>query len=298
MLNRIFSRPAAALDLHVAGQDLSFTGIDEFDFALSGRTAVPAAKIQRLIQCSSQELRAEARTIKDIEKHFVDILSRSIEDPTTLNDSLRELDPLIFSQDHHWREIVMAVNECGDEYNAYRRVALVKYMQYLAARQDIIKYLYSEKKRQQNRGGDSELAGERLKDTLILEAGDPSASDPTAAGANGDATYERLPKGESLTVRLAPGESVDILLSRHRCRLSNHDGLEFTDDRGRNHALSGKRTLVGRDADCAIVLDPTWRDVSRRHLLIETINQGAIRFTDMSAHGTYINPAQLHETAP
>lgn len=290
MLNKLFSsRPLPALELHIADQTLNFLSIADFEFALDGRTAVPSGKIQRLVQCSMQELRAEARTIKEVEKRFVDILSRSIEDPKSINRSLREMDPLIFSQDHEWREIISSLNETGDEFDGYRRVALVKYMQYLAARQDIIKHLYSEKKRHSN-SSDREIEGE-LKDTVILDG------TLVASAGDDDEDYERLPKGESKRIFLPDGQEMEVLLSRHKCRLSNHDGFEFTDDKGHKHKLGEERTIVGRDALSTIVVDPTWRDVSRKHLVIEVQGRDQLLFTDMSSHGTYINSEYLEETS-
>lgn len=292
MLNKIFSRPLPALELQVGEQHFNFLGIADFEFALGGRTAVPSGKIQRLVQCSMQELRAEARTIKEVEKRFVDILSRSIEEPKSINRTLRELDPLIFSQDHMWRDIISGLNELGDEFDAYRRVALVKYMQYLAARQDIIKHLYSEKKHYQTSSGDKDIENELLKDTVILEGTLISGS---PADDNDDLT--RLPKGESMSIQLPVGQEMEILLSRHKCKLNNHDGFEFIDDKGKSHELSDDRTIVGRDALSTIVLDPTWRDVSRKHLVIEIVDKTSLKFTDMSSHGTYINNANLEQTA-
>ncbi|MDZ7735533.1 MAG: FHA domain-containing protein [Gammaproteobacteria bacterium] len=237
-----------------------------------------------------QELRAEARTIKEVEKRFVDILSRSIEDPKSINRSLRELDPLIFSQDHNWREIISGLNEMGDEFDAYRRVALVKYMQYLAARQDIIKHLYSEKKRYSTNGGDKEQEGP-LKDTVIL--------DGTLVATTGEENdeYERLPKGESKHVHLPAGQEMQVLLSKHKCKLANHDGFEFEDEKGTRHKLSEARNIIGRDALSTVVLDPTWRDVSRKHLVIEIHGKNDLQVTDMSAHGTYINSEFLEQTS-
>lgn len=291
MLNKIFSsRPLPALELCVAEQTVHFLSIADFEFALGGRIAVPSGKIQRLVQCSMQELRAEARTIKEVEKRFVDILSRSIEDPKSINRSLREMDPLIFSQDHNWREIISSLNEMGDEFDAYRRVALVKYMQYLAARQDIIKHLYSEKKRYSTSNSDKESEGE-LKDTVILDG------TLVAAPSDENDDYERLPKGESIRIFLADGQEMEVLLSRHKCKVHNQDGFEFQDDKGRMHKLGSGRTIIGRDALSNIVLDPTWRDVSRKHLVIEVHDKNQLLFTDMSSHGTYINSEYLEETS-
>lgn len=290
MLNKIFAKPLPGLALQVAGQTYHFTGITDFEFALGGRTAVPSGKIQRLVRCTMQELRAEARTIKDVERRFVDILSQSIEQPKSINRSLRELDPLIFSQDHHWREIVDALNEIGDEYDAYRRVALVKYMQYLSARQDIIKHLYSEKKKYSS-NGISESEGE-LKDTVILDSNVAEAPGPDGGG-----DFERMPKGEAIPVVLPQGEAIEILLSRHKCKLSHHGhGIELQDEKGAKYRLNSGRNTVGRDAQSTVVADPTWRDVSRLHLVIEVQDHQNLQLTDMSSHGTYLPGACFDPT--
>lgn len=291
MLNKLFlSRPLPTLALRLVDQTFNFASIADFEFALGGRIAVPADKIKRLVQCSMQELRAEARTIKEVEKHFVDILSRSIEDPKSINRSLREMDPLIFSQDHQWREIVAGLNEVGDEFDAYRRVALVKYMQYLAARQDIIKHLHSEKKRHQTNGDAKDSVGE-FKDTVILDG------TLVSPAGDGDEDYERLPKGESKTIHLSSGQQMEVLLSRHKCKLKNQDGFEFEDSRGNTHKLSEDRNVIGRDALSSVVVDATWRDVSRKHLVIEIQGQEEFQITDMSAHGTFIDGEYLEHTS-
>ncbi len=136
MLNKLFAKP---LELTVGEQTISFLSIADFEFSLAGRTSVPSSKITAMVKCSTKQLQTEAHTIKDIEKRFVQILSRSIEDTSSISRSLKELDTSIFSQDHKWRNIIGALNEGGDEFNPFRRVALVKYMQYLSSRQDIIK---------------------------------------------------------------------------------------------------------------------------------------------------------------
>jgi len=54
---------------------------------------------------------------------------------------MRELDPLIFSEDHGWRDIIMVLNECNEEFNSLRTTALTKYMQYLSSIDDTIGYI-------------------------------------------------------------------------------------------------------------------------------------------------------------
>ena len=291
MLNKFFSKP---IELTIGEQVLRFCSIPDFEFCLTGRTSVPSKKITELVKLPAKKLKTEAVTIKDIEKRFVNILSRSIENPNSINQALRELDPTIFSQDHNWRSIIGALNEGGDELNPFRRIALVKYMQYLSSRQEIIKYLYSEKQAQLNGGaksaedGNDETSSDKLSGTFILEN---TLFEPFKEGKQDE--FERMPKGEAVSVKLAAGREIDIRLSKHKCVISSKNGIEFIDQAGNRHPLGKGRNVVGRDTSSNIKIDSTLRDISRLHLLIENLGDNYLQITDMSSHGTFLHPSLL-----
>ena len=291
MLDKLFAKP---LELKVGEQALSFVSIMDFEFCLSGRTSVPSSKITDLVKCSTKQLQAEAHTIKDIEKRFVAILSRSIENPPSINRSLKELDTSIFSQDHAWRFIIAALNDSGDEFDPFRRIALVKYMQYLSSRQEIIKYLYSEKKKpkaeRQEKNGDEQEGGP-FKDTLIFENTlfNPNSDNPKAH------EFERMPKGESVTATLKPKERIIVMLSKHKCEIEANGQIFFIDQAGRKHVLDKGRNVIGRDASGTVVIDSGLRDVSRMHLVIENLGDNSLQLTDLSSHGTYIPSVLLED---
>ncbi len=291
MLEKLFAKP---MELVVAGQTISFLSIADYEFCLSGRTSVPSKKITDMVKCTAKQLQVEAHTIKDIEKRFVAILTHSIEDPPSIRRSLKELDTSIFSQDHGWRNIITALNDSGDEFNPFRRVALVKYMQYLSSRQDIIKYLYSEKKKlagEKQNGKSETIEGDQFKDTLIFENTiyEPDVDSPKG----GD--YERMPKGEAVITTLKPKQRIIIMLSKHKCEIEANGQISFIDQAGRKHALELGRNVIGRDASGTVIIDPGLRDVSRMHLVIENLGDNSLQLTDLSSHGTYIPAAFLKE---
>ncbi len=290
MLDKFFAKP---MELKIGEQTISFLSIADFEFCMHGRTSVPSSKITDLVKCSTKQLQKEAHTIKDIEKRFVAILSRSIENPPSINRSLKELDTSIFSQDHGWRNIIGALNEGGDEFNPFRRIALVKYMQYLSSRQDIIKYLYSEKKKptddKQDSNGDQKEE-DQFKDTLIFEN---TLFEPGSKDSN-NGHFERMPKGETVATTLKPGESIIVMLSKHKCEIEANGQIFFIDQAGRKHVLDKGRNTVGRDATGTVIIDSGLRDVSRMHLVVENLGNNSLQLTDLSAHGTYI-PSLLLE---
>ncbi|HEY4732074.1 MAG TPA: FHA domain-containing protein [Gammaproteobacteria bacterium] len=290
MFDFILNKP---IELKVGDQILKFSTLADYEFCMSGRTAIPSSKITDLVKFSTEQLKKEARTIKDIEKRFVSILSKSIEDPASINRALRELDPLIFSQDHSWRDIISGLNNGDDALNPYRRIALVKYMQYLSSRQEIIKYLYNEKKQNYKVGADtysgmSESA--EFKETLLL---DNTVFEPGAQDLTKENAFERMPKGEAITIILAPTEEIDILLSKHKCKLAAQNGIQFIDQAGRVYKLNKGRNLIGRDSVSNIMIEPSLRDVSRLHLVIENFGDNTMQLTDLSSHGTYLSSKYL-----
>lgn len=294
MLKRLFTKP---LELKVGEQLLKFESVADFDFCLAGRIAVPSKKITDLVKFSTDQLKKEARTIKDIEKRFVNILSQSIDENTSINRAMRELDPLIFSQDHSWREIIAALNSGGEELNELRRIALAKYMQYLSSRQEIIKYLYNEKKKLLKEPSDIDAPeGSEFRETLLL---DNTVFEESPEETKQKKETERMPKGEAVTVTLAPNEEMDIILSKHKCKIAAKNGIQFTDQAGRTYTLQKGRNVVGRDTVSNIMMEPTLRDISRLHLVIENFGNNSLQLTDLSSHGTYIPTKYVeHRSSP
>jgi FHA domain-containing protein len=291
MLNKFFAKP---IEITVGEQELKFNSLSDFEFALAGRTSVPAKKITSMVKFSLDELKKEAKTIKEIEKKFVSTLSKSIEDPGSINRALREMDAQIFSQDHGWRSIIGALHSGDEELNEFRRVALVKYMQYLSSRQEIIKYLYSEKKKHVKSSSSSNgaEAGSEFKDTLILEN---TVFEPLSGGKE-NLEMEKMPKGENVTIRMKAGKEIDVLLSKHQCKIiGGESSSKFIDEAGRSYDLKIGKNVIGRDSKSDIMLDPGLRDISRIHLVIETDDTNTLYMTDLSAHGTYI-PAKYLES--
>jgi hypothetical protein len=164
-------------------------------------------------------------------------------------------------------------------------------MQYLSARQEIIKYLYSEKRRTSKEPADSG-DGSAFKDTVILEN---TVFEPVAKSDTGpNEKFERLPKGEAVTIIMKPGEEADVLLSRHECKIISKDNkIFFVDNEERSYELQDGRSVVGRDSVSTVMMEPNLRDISRMHIVIQKFDESTIQVTDLSSHGTYIQAKYL-----
>lgn len=264
--------------------------VTEFEFALGGRTNVPATKLADLIMLTPDELKRQAKSIKAVEKRFVDILSRSIEQPGEIGKLVREVDVQVFSNDYEWRNIFKALNQQDEDGDELRRVAIVKYMQYLRSRQDVIKQTYKVKQKEVEKSekvesktsktvGDQtppmEETKDFLKETNIFDS--ISVEIPQDASAT---SFIRLPKGEA--IHISPYESTDfeMKLSKHHFVFRNGEMMEIVDEHGSVHQLNPGKNIVGRDSVCNVVVTNSLRDVSRMHLITEPLDDGTIRLTE------------------
>lgn len=283
----MFGLGSPSLTLLLNGSKVRFRSTTEFEFALSGRTSIPADKISRLVSMSDGDLLREAEGIRKLEKRFSEILSAAMQASAEVGPILKALDMSLVTQDNDWRQVIESLNEQSARLEDFKRLALVKYMQYLRARQDVIRTLYSQRQRDRAEAATqvlgSEAGSSKMRETLIFDLSD-EVPDETKEGG-----MRRLPKGETRTVHLGPGETMPLMLVRHACQILDEGGLLFVDDTANRTRLEVGRHAVGRDADCEIPLHPEYRDISRKHLIIEVVADRTLRLTDVSSLGTFIN---------
>ena len=289
--------PGDKLELEIDGEVYVFANPREFEFALAGRTSVPTSKFAALSRLTDDDLLREAEAIRAVEQRFEDALSGAIEDITTVGPVLRSMEPSIFSHDNGWRSIISALNDAGDVSETYKKIALVKYTQYLASRQEVVKtlfgnrYKHEEKRARAENGSGVYRPTARLRETMLIEL------NAIADAEHHDGTFSRLPKGETVEVALEEHHALDLLLARHQCRILLEDKLLFIDESGHDSELHAGRNVVGRDATSDIVMNAKLRDVSRKHLIVESDGARQIKLTDISSHGTSLPPRYLDHTS-
>ena len=289
MFSNSSTRP---LILELNGKKYEFATAQDFAFALAGRAGVPGTKITALVKLNTVALRREAEAIRHIEHMFNDALDGSMTDVTSIGPFLQGLDPHSISQDHDWRELMLALNLITDRaFEEFTQIALIKYVQYLAARREAITAIYTD--RQTSKSIDSGLdvadPNNRLRETAIFHVGELGGQDP--------GEFSRMPKGETVEVALPEVREIKILIAKHKCRLKHADKPIFIDDSGQETRLHSGRNIVGRDASSEVVIDAHYRDVSRKHLIIEVEAGGLAKLTDISSHGTSVPPDYLDNTS-
>lgn len=284
------------LILEIGDRTVTFASLDDFGFALSSRTGVPEEKITGLMQLSDQELEEEARAIKRAAKRLIGIIANAIEDQTTVGRDLQMMDPKLFTHDHQWRAIMSGLNRQAPKFDAFKKLALVRYAQYLAARHNLTQSIYTERQHQAGRStspsGDEgdDMGPQGMKDTLLFELMDVMDAPETGRA------FVRLPKGERVAIPLEAGRDLEIILSGHMFRLVSGSPPHLADENGQAYPLRAGTNIIGRDPESDVVVAPSLTDVSRKHLILEVADSTVVRLTDVSSHGTMIRRKRLDKS--
>ncbi len=284
------ARPPKVLRLTIDGRLLLYKSVDDFSFAIESRTSVPAERFHSLLARTPEELWTEAESIKSVEKNLVDILEDALCDARACGPAIQGLGLQIFSKDHDWRTLMQALNEQGDQYEGYKRLALIKYMQYLGARQEILRLIFKMKStgRPPNNGvADASAEEMDIVETVLFDLNELGDSEPT------EHPLQRLPQGEAVRAHALPGHAIEIRLAKYTFNIVNDDGWSLRDRDGHCYPLSARQNIVGRGSENDITLGRDYRNVSRRHLIMEPIDDHVILLTDISSHGTFAPPLQI-----
>jgi len=276
-----------ALKLRLGDATYEFASAEDFAFALAGRAGVPGTRVGALVEMNAESLRREAEAIRQVEQVFNDALDGSLRDVTRIGPFLKEMDLSLISQDHDWRAIIGALNAIDEPLEDYKKVALVKYVQYLAARRQAVTAIYAVK-----RGARPDAAADidgKLRETAIFDVTELANLEPNL--------FMRMPKGETVEIDLASEGAVIVMLAKHRCRIESNGKVSFVDDSGRITPLRRGKNIVGRDTSCDAQVNVAYREVSRKHLIIEVVDAQIIRLTDISSHGTSLSPKLLENTS-
>src|SRR5690606_21072777 len=140
--------------------------------------------------------------IRDVKRRFVSVLLRSITKNDSISHSLRMLDATLFSNDHQWRAFIAALNADTTIHDAYKRVALVKYLQYLNSRHEVVRAIYRERRKAANEPLPEQF-GETGHFVRFAHVDEKGRLSPTAAGE-----ITRLPKGERVPLTVRDGDEV------------------------------------------------------------------------------------------
>lgn len=285
MLKKLFSKP---LKLHIGDNILQISTADDFAFIMGGRTSVSTEKLSELFKQTTGQLQEQAGKISNVKRSLNKIITNAAEESDSINRSLRELEPTIFSQDHNWREIIKALNDGDEELNALRIIAVTNYMKYLSSLEETIGHICHEKKSSEK----SSSAGEENIDFNATWASEEISKEPEISTSSED-RLKRLPKQKVVRIKLQNGGYTDLRLASYECKLVAKDNtVQFVDHTGKK-TLNKGRHIIGRSSKSSIKIDHAQKYVSREHLQIIVRDDLLLELTDLSSVGTYISDDYL-----
>lgn len=304
-------RPRKPLVLNLPNKTLAFSSPAEFEFGLASRIEFPVRKAARLVERNADDLKGMAIKLRAVEKRFAAVFARCLEQPDRIGELLAELESGLLSQDHDWRDIVEALCQHGSEYDDFKNIALVKYMQYLASRQAVLRSIYLEKIQGglelQSADPEPQSSEEPMlasvlpvsyKETALFDLEQGGGGGGGVGGSDGEddgtQTLKPVPRGETICVRFIDGRELDIKLASHRYKLFPGKHFCLVDDvSGVTHLLRSGRNVIGRHSGNEVVIDPSYLAISRKHVIIEPVSENAVLLTDISSHGTFITPKHI-----
>ena len=189
------------ITLRIGEAQLSFASTNELEFALNGRVGLPSSRFKSLTSAPTDTLQKEAEGIRQMERKLTAAIAEAMEDESAVGEFFKELDLSAVSQDNDWRAIINALYGLDSSSNEYRKIGLIKYSQYLAARHEVVQSLYS--MRQEEEADTPPVpATEVFKETVLFDL-----TGLVATQKNKD-HFGRLPKGETVDISLARDQSI------------------------------------------------------------------------------------------
>ena len=279
----LFARP---LCLTVNNTELKFMRQADLAFALAGRTAVPAERVNELMDRGRDQVEAELENLLSIETRLGNILADQVAHIGSCADGVAGVGVKAFSNDHDWRSIIASLLVTKDGRERYLPMALSAYQKYVLARQVMCKVILGLGTARQTQAKPAPAAFNAAQ-TAIFDADDYIDQQAT------EDPMRRLPPGEAVRLMLPDGAVIPIKLARHQFVLTHGRQWTLTADNGQRFALSDGFNSVGRSQDNDVSLGASFRNVSRKHLLVQTLGNDAVELTDVSSFGTYIPPAAI-----
>lgn len=285
MLKRLFEK---SVELSVGAGQLKFKDLSEFEYALKDKTTLSSETVSGLGKLSDDALMREAEAYRSMERRIVDVLS-SPEDG--MDRFLKRLELDRISEDHDWRDLIEAIRNLDEACGPYKKAALLKYVAYLSAAQDIIRTIRvnrlgsMEDPDDRARGQPNADLGQRQR--LIFDLQGLAGTGGTRALSNENG-FARMSKGESVEIQFGQRQSLDMMLAKYRFTLVSGRPFLLVDETGHDLKVGAGKNIIGRSVHCSVTLDNAFGAVSRKHLVVEIDNKDRVRLTDISTLGTFL----------
>ena len=277
MLQNIFTKP---IELKIDDKVITFKSIDDFEFALAARTTIPLDKVTDAINATPNDLDLELNAIEVAIEQLSELNDESTE-TGDVTQRLKAINPVIFSNDHGWRDIFFALKkDQSSESSKYKQIALTAYLKYLSNRQEMIQTIKAQLVNNHNQKDNAEEPQFRTGELELDEKFDSSI----LAKELGMTT---MPKAEPVIFEINEGNEIALLLANYQCKLVAKEGIKFVDNNNIEYPMTIGMNKVGRGSECKVRFADTMQRISRLHLMIINHDDNKLELTDLSTYGTH-----------
>ncbi len=277
MLQKIFTKP---VELNIDDKIITFKSIDDFEFTIASRTTIPLKRVTEAINATSGELDLELNAIIVAIEQITELLSQPSESGE-ITKSLKAINPVIFTNDHNWRDIFFALKKDRSvESSKYKQIALSAYLQYLTNRQEMIQSIKAQLGNDHSQNKNEEIAQFKTGELDI----DDNFDSKLLAKELG---MKNMPTAEYVVLNLDEDDEVELLLANYQCKLIHKNGIKFIDNENVEHPLIIGLNKIGRGRECNVRFADTMQRISRLHLLIINHDNKKLELSDLSTYGTY-----------
>jgi FHA domain len=277
MLQKLFTKP---VELNIDDKVITFKSLDDFEFALGARTTIPLEKITEAIKATPGELDLESNAIVIAIEQISELINQSSE-TGEITQSLKAINPVIFSNDNGWRDIFFALKkDQSAESSKYKQIALTAYLQYLSNRQEMIQTIQAQLEKDNNQKENAKAAQFR---TGELELDEDFDSGVLAK----ELGMTSMPKAVPVVFELKEGDEIALLLANYQCKLIVKEGIKFIDDTNIEYPMTIGMNKIGRGSDCKVRFIDTMQRISRLHLMIINHDDKKLELIDLSTYGTH-----------
>ncbi|MFT5450184.1 MAG: hypothetical protein ACI9DC_005389 [Gammaproteobacteria bacterium] len=261
---------------------------------LKRRTTVPTQRYARFLELDDETLASAGGTTRYAAEHLERLLQDLRGRTTRVDAVLSGMDTNFFTLDHQWRGIFKALIDAGSTATQYQLVAIANYRRFLLHCLDTL----------------NQISTDRLQSALCGES-DSNGEERTQLAATSRTGYDssrkseevlirdlvRLPRGTTLPLRQGREGPFEIWLGKRRFRIESWAGVSLVDEQGHGAGLRDGRNVVGRALYNDVIVDAHFRDVSRRHLILDLDDGSPCAITDLSTAGTYVSRALVNVAA-
>ena len=274
-----------ALTMLLSEGSVTFRKLSELRVDLQSRLQVTASRYNELKRMHADKLE---HTLVHVQRMRRQLLALADANDEQLAAQLGELDFNVFTEDHDWRYILLAVGMAGLGFDAHRRLAVTSYARYLSAYEALLDGIHAEKLMLKE---DATIIPSAKAVSSYLD----SLVDEHAKNTQDEVQQQlvRMPWGERLRINFGENTSVQFALASHQITLVRGRHLELVDEEGKRYALHEGKNVIGRHWGCDVVLGVSNKSVSRRHMIIETIDDSGVLVTDISSGGTFVPESVL-----